>query len=269
MSNEIFIITGGSGLLGESHCEAIAEIGGTPIVWDIEESSGSSLVEKINEKFNVDAVFQKVDITCENNVTKALKTLERSFRTINGLINNAAINPSFIENSNKFSRLENYSLESWNKEISVGLTGAFICSKHVGPIIAQNGLSETKVIVNISSDLGLIGPDQRIYKKDGLPVDAQPVKPVTYSVIKHGIIGLTKYLATYWSKQGVRVNSLSPGGVYDGQEDEFVEKLSNLIPLGRMAKKNEYKGAIKFLCSKDSSYMTGANLVIDGGRSAW
>ena len=123
------------------------------------------------------------------------------------------------------------------------------------------------VIVNIASDLGLISPDQRLYRKEGLKEDEQPVKPITYSIIKHGIIGLTKYLATYWADEGIRVNTLSPGGVFTSQHDEFISKISKLIPLGRMANKDEYKAAIVYLCSDASSYMTGSNLVIDGGRT--
>jgi NAD(P)-dependent dehydrogenase (short-subunit alcohol dehydrogenase family) len=125
------------------------------------------------------------------------------------------------------------------------------------------------VIVNISSDLGLIAPDQRIYRKKQLLAHQQPVKPVTYSVIKHALIGLTKYLATYWAENNVRVNALCPGGVSAGQPKEFVEKLVNLIPLGRMARADEYRGAIQFLVSDASSYMTGAVLVMDGGRTTW
>ena len=125
------------------------------------------------------------------------------------------------------------------------------------------------VILNISSDLGIIAPDQRIYKKEGLPENEQAVKPVTYSVIKHGLIGLTKYLATYWADSGVRVNSISPGGIYTNQNPAFIQKVKNLIPLGRMAQKDEYKAAVVFLVSDASSYMTGANLVVDGGRACW
>ena len=125
------------------------------------------------------------------------------------------------------------------------------------------------VIVNIASDLGVIAPDQRLYRQDGLPEDQQPVKPVTYSVIKAGLIGLTRYLATYWAEAGVRVNAISPGGVSNSQPDEFVARLNKLIPMGRMAEVGEYQGAVLFLCSDASSYMTGANLIVDGGRTCW
>ena len=125
------------------------------------------------------------------------------------------------------------------------------------------------VIVNVASDLALIAPDQRLYRRAGFRNDLQPVKPVTYSVVKSALLGLTRYLATYWATSGVRVNAISPGGVYTDQSEEFVQRLSNLIPLGRMARADEYEGAILYLCSDASSYMTGANLVVDGGRTSW
>jgi NAD(P)-dependent dehydrogenase (short-subunit alcohol dehydrogenase family) len=123
------------------------------------------------------------------------------------------------------------------------------------------------VILNIASDLSVIAPDQRLYEQEGVDALMQPVKPVTYSVIKTGLIGLTRYLASYWANKNIRVNALSPGGVFNNHDIEFVKKLSKLIPLGRMAHRDEYKGAIQFLCSDASSYMTGQNLILDGGRS--
>lgn len=195
------------------------------------------------------------------------ETLLSKFGHIDILINNAAIDPKVkAKSADKLSRLENFSIDQWNLELSVGLTGAMLCSKIFGYEMAKK---EQGVILNISSDLGIISPDQRIYKKEGLSENEQPVKPVTYSVIKHGLIGLTKYLATYWAEKGVRVNSISPGGINTNQNPEFIQKVTNLIPLGRMAHENEYKAAIVFLVSDASSYMTGANLVIDGGRSVW
>jgi NAD(P)-dependent dehydrogenase (short-subunit alcohol dehydrogenase family) len=165
-----------------------------------------------------------------------------------------------------FSRLENFPLAQWEGDIAVGLTGAFLCSKVFGNHMATSGGG---VIVNVASDLALIAPDQRIYRQSGVSEQMQPVKPVTYSVVKSGLVGLTRYLASYWADKKVRVNAISPGGVYNGQPEDFVVRLTNLIPLGRMAAINEYQGAIVFLCSDASSYMTGANLVVDGGRSCW
>ena len=155
-------------------------------------------------------------------------------------------------------------MEVWNQDIAVGLTGAFLCARTFGEVMAQKGKG---VILNIASDLALISPDQRLYRKSGLPEQAQSVKPVTYSVVKSGLIGLTRYLATYWADRGVRCNALSPGGIYVDQEEDFVQRLSQLIPVGRMATKDEYKAAVAFLVSDASSYMNGANLVIDGGRT--
>ena len=187
---------------------------------------------------------------------------------INILINNAAIDPKVKEEKSlENSRLENFSLDDWNLQISVGLTGAFLCSQVFGSHMAEQGAGG--VIVNIASDLSLISPDQRLYENKLLMGNEQPVKPVTYSVIKSGLIGLTKYLATYWRENNIRCNALSPGGIYNGQPKEFVDKISKLIPLGRMAKREEYRSAMKFLCSEGSSYMNGHNLVIDGGRSVW
>ena len=160
---------------------------------------------------------------------------------------------------NKFSNsFEDFSHTRWNKELSVGLTGAFLMSKYFGQLMRKN---EKNVIVNISSDLSVIAPNQKLYSH------LKSFKPVTYSVIKFGIVGLTKYLAAYWAKKNIRVNSLSPGGIYNFQDKIFVNKLKKEIPLGRMATVDEYKGSIKYLCSEESSYMTGHNLVVDGGRS--
>ncbi len=153
---------------------------------------------------------------------------------------------------------------SWQNDLNVGLTGAFLCSQVIGSQMAE---IKKGVILNIASDLSVIAPDQRIYKRDEYKEDEQPTKIVSYSVVKSGIVGLTKYLAGYWASRGVRVNALSPGGVYDGQPKEFVDKLTNLIPMGRMADKDEYKSTVLFLISEASSYMTGQNLLVEGGRT--
>ena len=157
-------------------------------------------------------------------------------------------------------------MAAWNGDIAVGLTGAYLCARVFGGEMARAGRG---AILNIASDMAVIAPDQRLYREPGRADDQQPVKPVTYSVVKAGLLGLTRYLSTYWADQGVRCNALSPGGIYDGQPDDFVQRLANLIPMGRMADADEYNGAVVFLLSDASRYMTGQNLVIDGGRTAW
>jgi NAD(P)-dependent dehydrogenase (short-subunit alcohol dehydrogenase family) len=184
---------------------------------------------------------------------------------VDGLINNAAFNPK-VEDGKGFSRFETMPLAEWHAALEVGLTGAFLCSQIIGGHMAANGGG---VILNIASVLSVIAPDQRLYRQPDTPEDAQPVKPVTYSVEKAGLLGLTRYVATYWADKGVRCNALSPAGVYNGQPDEFVARLSDKIPMGRMARPDEYRAAVVFLLSDQSSYMTGANLVMDGGYSVW
>ncbi len=266
LTGKVAVISGGAGLLGEKHAEAIAEFGGIPVLLDIDKKTGNEKAQRISKEYQVDCAFKLCDITNESQISSVRDSLISKFGQIDILINNAAIDPKIKENPEiNFSRLENFPIDQWNLEMAVGLTGAMLCSKVFGYEMAKNGKG---VILNISSDLGIIAPDQRIYKKEGLPENEQPVKPVTYSVIKHGLIGLTKYLATYWPGK-VRCNALCPGGVYNNHPDEFVDKLSNLIPMGKMADINEYKAAIVFLVSDASSYMNGAVIPIDGGRSCW
>ena len=267
LTDRIAIITGGAGLLGVKHAEAVAEMGASPVLIDIAGNTAEKEAERIATKFSVKTLGLCVDITDSENVTRALDKILGEFGRIDILINNAANNPKAESGSGQqWSRLENFPIDIWNKDIAVGLTGAYICSQIFGSEMARNGKG---VILNVASDLSVIGPDQRIYRTHGVPDDQQPAKPVTYSVIKAGLVGLTRYLATYWADKGVRVNAISPGGVFNNQPPDFVERLTNLIPLGRMAHADEYKAAIVFLVSDASSYMTGANVNIDGGRTAW
>lgn len=263
LSGRVAVITGGAGLLGREHGHAIAEAGGVPVLWDIDADRAAAAAADIPRAHAVQA-----DITDRAAVEAALvDTLAKAGRA-DILINNAANNPTMkpAGDGAEPSRFEGFERAVWDADIAVGLTGAMICAQVVGGHLAAQGGG---VIVNIASDLGLIAPDQRLYRQDGLAEDRQPVKPVTYSVVKHGLVGLTRYLATYWADCGVRVNALCPGGIYDGQPDGFVAKLTDLIPMGRMAQRDDYRGAIQFLCSDASGYMTGTVLPVDGGRTAW
>jgi len=263
----IIVVTGALGLLGKKHVEAIAAFGGRPILIDLDQEMIDKLVSDINKRFDVGAIGFELDITSESEVKKNTKVLVEKFGKIDALVNNAANNPKIEGDEKKdFCGLENFQLNLWNQDILVGLTGAYFCSKHYGTEINKN--SNGGVIVNISSDLGLIAPDQRLYAKDNIDDQYQPVKPVTYSVTKSGLIGLTRYLSTYWP-QKVRSNAICPGGVYNNQNNSFVSKVENKIPMGRMANANEIQGTLVYLLSSASSYVNGSIISVDGGRSAW
>ena len=265
LEGRVAIITGGLGLMGRRHSEAIVGAGGIPVLIDI---PGPTLSEVDQEHIlGPKGCLLRADITQESEVVGILEKVLSRYGRVDILINNAANNPKVEAGSGtEWSRLETFPLAQWDQDLAVGLTGAFLCSRVIGGEMARR---KRGAIVNIASDLALIGPDQRIYRTEGLPEDQQPVKPLSYSVVKAGLLGLTRYLATYWAGQGVRVNAISPGGIFTDQPEEFVHRLANLIPMGRMAHPDEYMGAILFLCSDASSYMTGANLVVDGGRTCW
>jgi NAD(P)-dependent dehydrogenase (short-subunit alcohol dehydrogenase family) len=267
LSGKVFVVTGACGLLGRSHCDAIASVGGIPVVLDLDQLQAEKFASEISEKYSVESKGFAVDITNEEQVAENANYLVSSFGKIDGLVNNAANNPK-VENAveKNFSRLENFPLDIWHKDITVGLTGAFLCCKHYGTRISEN--PNGGVIVNISSDLGLIAPDQRLYRDECFAENQQPVKPITYSVTKSGLIGLTRYLATYWPEK-LRCNALAPGGVESGQPKEFLTKVRERIPMSRMASVNEYQGALIFLLSDSSAYMNGSILSMDGGRSCW
>ena len=270
LRNKKNLITGAAGLLGAEHARALLECEAKVILTDIDVKKLNILKRELEKTFDSNLINTfEMDVRSEDSIKNVSRKLEIADLNLDVLINNAAIDPK-VNNNRKLintSRLEDFSLDDWNLQISVGLTGAFLCSKVFGHQMAVRNLGGC--IVNIASDLSIIAPDQRIYSLENTNSYEQPVKPITYSVIKSGIIGLTKYLSTYWLDSNIRCNALSPGGVFQNQSKEFVDKVTKLIPLSRMANKNEYRGAIQFLCSDASSYMNGHNLVIDGGRSVW
>ena len=268
LQGRVIVITGAAGLLGRKHAEAVAAYGASPVLLDLSQEAVNSIALAINKKFGVKAIGFSVDITNEDQVKANAKVIIKQYGCIDSLVNNAANNPK-VEDSNhlNFSRLENFSLRTWNNDISVALTGSFLCSKHYGFEISKNPNGGS--IVNISSDLGLIAPDQGLYAQEGISKSMQNCKPVSYSVVKTGIIGLTRYLATYWCEENVRCNAICPGGVENNQSKGFLDKINKKIPLGRMAKVDEYQGTLIWVLSDASSYLNGAIIPVDGGRSAW
>lgn len=268
LAGKVAFITGGAGLLGTQHGAALAEVGAQVILADIDLERAQNQAERLGREFS-ESVFSalQIDVTSPHSVRKACEDAIAQHGQIDILINNAAIDPKVTADSViETSRVENFPLDQWQFQIDVGLTGAFLCSQAFGSRMAER---RQGVILNIASDLSVFAPDQRIYEREGVPTERQPVKPITYSIVKTALVGMTRYLATYWATNNVRVNALSPGGVYNNQSEAFVVRLCNLIPMSRMARADEYRAAVQFLCSDASSYMTGQNIVMDGGRSVW
>lgn len=268
LTDKTVLVTGAAGLLGKQHCIALANAGATVISTDINQQNLQSTVDEIRDATSGNILAFKLDVTNKDDV-KALKyRLEGEGIFVNVLVNNAAIDHKVTNTQIKSigsSRFEHFNPEPFINEVQVGLTGAMICASVFGPAMAER---KDGIIINIASDLSIIAPDQRIYRIDGLAEDMQPVKSVSYSVIKHGLHGFTKYLASYWGASNVRSNTLSPGGVRtDAMPDDFVQKLIQLTPQGRIAELDEYHGTLIFLCSEHAKFMNGQNIVVDGGRS--
>jgi len=269
IKDKVCIITGGGGLMADSHARAVLSGGGIAVLLDISEESLIMEEKRLADSFESPCVdYYTVDITDKKQLEDVRDDLLKKYGHIDILINNAANNPKVEGNATNMDaiRFDNFPLFMWQEDIAVGLTGAFLCTQVFGK---QMEIQKKGVILNISSDLGVIAPDQRIYRRDGIPDEEQTVKPATYSVIKHGLIGLTKYTATYWAKDGVRCNAICPAGIENGQDPLFIEKLTNLVPMGRMATRNEYQGTVLYMISDASAYMTGATVIVDGGRTCW
>jgi len=262
------LITGSAGMLGRQHAAALLEVGALVVLTDIDVDGLEVARDDLEESFDSTGIrTMPMDVTQIESIGKVAEELDSEGVRVDALINNAALDPKVgSDGLTDGSRLETFPVQRWDAELAVGLTGAFLCSQVFGTRMAANGGG---VILNIASDLSVLAPDQRIYQQVGLDYRDQPVKPVTYSVVKAGLVGLTRYLATYWPNAGVRANALSPGGVQTDQPAEFVERICGLVPLGRMAAPDEYRSAVQFLCSDASSFLTGQNIVVDGGRSVW
>jgi len=270
LTGKTALITGAAGLLGLEHAAALLESGATVVLTDIGGAGLAAAAASLSRNADSTRVLTCImDVSRPDAIRGVAEELAAAGRRVDILVNNAAIDPKVKgdQGVQETSRLENFPLDQWDLQVAVGLTGAFLCSQVFGSAMARD--AKGGVILNIASDLSVFSPDQRLYRKEGLADEIQPVKPVTYSVIKAGLVGLTRYLATYWADRGVRANALSPGGVFNGQGDEFVQRLTSLIPLGRMASRDEYRAAVQFLCSDASAYLNGQNIVMDGGRSVW
>lgn len=265
LSGQVAIVTGGAGLLGRQYCDTIARAGGHAVVADIDGAAAKALADEISAACGVEALGLAVDVAATDSVAGMVEVVMERFGRIDALVNNAAVNPKFDTEhvSDHSARFEDFPLDQWNQSLAVNITGPFLCARAAAPVMVKQGRG---AIVNIASTYGLVGPDQRLYQREGQP---PAYKPVTYTVSKAAMIGLTKYLATYFAGTGVRANTLSPGGVFAGHDDEFVRRYSARTVLGRMAKADEMNSALLFLISDASSYMTGANLVVDGGWTAW
>ena len=266
LKGRVAIVTGGAGLLGVRHGEAIAAAGGIPVLADLRGADAEARASEIAAASGGAAMGLACDVTRAESIASLLQAVLARFGRIDILVNNAANNPKVEAPGRSFSRLENFPLEQWDADLAVGLTGPFLCAKIIGGALARQ---RRGAIVNISSEYGVIAPDQRLYRQDDVPLDQQPVKPVTYTVAKAGLHGLTIYLATYWADAGVRVNTITLGGVESGQPAEFLQRAAAKIPLGRMAQPHDFQGALVYLCSDAAAFVTGANLVVDGGKTIW
>ena len=258
------VITGASGLLGSQYANTLSSAGANIILLDINTTKNEKLKSSLVKKYKNKISAYTLDISDQTEVNKISKKIMKDFKKIDGLINNAAYTSKGAKekSDNAFGSFENFPIDIWQKSLDINLSGVFFCSQAFGKIMAKQGKG---VIVNIASTYGLVGADQRIYGKSGLNL------PISYAATKGAIVNFTRYLAAYWHGKNIRVNTLSPGGVMDKtyQEKTFIKKYSEKTILGRMANKDEYNGAMLFLISDASSYMTGANLVVDGGWTSW
>lgn len=255
LSDKRILLVGATGVLGRSYSEALAAAGAKLAIADLPSSDVLALADRIG------ATGIEMDVADESSVVDGVAIATAQLGGLDGAISNAAATGEFLmKEGDAFAEFENYPLSAWQKAIDVNLTGTFLVAREAGRAIKESGGGS---LITISSIYGIVGPDHRIY-------DNQPFKSFAgYSASKAGVIGLTKWLATWWAKDGVRVNSVTPGGVYNGHDQDFTDAYANRTPMGRMADRDDMTGMILFLLSDASGYCTGQNYIVDGGLSAW
>ncbi len=267
LDGRVALITGGAGLLGRRYCEALLEAGARVVIGDLDGDGAAALAQQLGDQ----TLGQRLDVADQESVQAAVAASVARFGRLDILVNNAALTvrggSQSLKPEDYFAPFEHYRRDVWEQAVAVNLTGMVLCAQAAGrQMLAQGG----GVIVNIASTYGVVAPDQRLYEGVKSPyVEGGFNTPVSYAVTKTAVLGLTRYLATYWGRQNIRVNALTPHGVYDQHDDAFVRNFVYRSPLGRMARNDEYRGALLFLVSDASSYMTGANLIVDGGWTAW
>ncbi len=266
LNDRVAIVTGALGLLGREYIDALASAGANVVIVDLEEKKCRESAAKLQSAYGSKMIGVGADVTKPEAIARLRDLAHETFGHIDVLVNNAAINDLVDEARSDFERtqFERYSLEDWKQMFDVNVTGTFLCSQIIGSVMAEQNHGS---IINVASTYGIVAPDQRIYKR---PDGSQSFhKSPAYPATKGAVLAFTRFLATYWASASVRVNSLSPGGVEDGQDEYFVKNYSDRTPLGRMGRPSDLRGAVVFLASDASAYMTGANLVIDGGWVAW
>ncbi|MFA5835651.1 MAG: SDR family oxidoreductase [Bellilinea sp.] len=267
MQGQVAIVTGGAGLLGKQFARTLAQGGAAVVVADLNRMTANTIAETL-VKDGYNALGVGVDVTDPASVAEMVETAVNVYGRLDVLVNSAALDPKFdpeaMARGIPAGSFEDYPLDEWRQALDVNLTGMFLCCQAaVKPMLL---LDKKGSIINICSTYGLVGPDQRIYQRNGIQT---AYKPVYYSVTKAGVLGMTRYLATYYAGTEIRCNALTPGGVYNNHDEGFVASYSARAVMGRMAHIDEMNGALLFLASDASSYMTGANLVVDGGWTAW